>query len=269
MLRVVEVADGVAVLQHQREQTNAVIIRGRDATVVVDSLWYPEDGDELAEATRKHGRLPHLLINTHAHLDHFAGNQAFSCPILATGTSQYMIGQRRRLGTEQLMRADARYRCLRVTPPTVGFTHSLIVDVGDEVLQVIETGGHMPGHCVVYLPTRSTLVASDLVFASGLPYLGDGDRTRYLEALLELRLMAFDVLVPGHGEPGGRDLLTRAIDTFMDLQNEVRALLRQHTDPVEIADEMAASRGLDDGGKIALRYTVQRMLKGPGALLTP
>jgi glyoxylase-like metal-dependent hydrolase (beta-lactamase superfamily II) len=58
---------------------------------------------------------------------------------------------------------------------------------------------HTTEDLVVYLPGAGVLLAGDIVFRGRVPFVGQADSGRWIEALD--RLLAFDtrVIVPGHG----------------------------------------------------------------------
>jgi glyoxylase-like metal-dependent hydrolase (beta-lactamase superfamily II) len=58
---------------------------------------------------------------------------------------------------------------------------------------------HTPEDLVVVLPQQGVLIAGDLVFRGRVPFVGQADSGRWIEALN--RLLAYDVrtIVPGHG----------------------------------------------------------------------
>ena len=58
---------------------------------------------------------------------------------------------------------------------------------------------HTPEDLVVFLPQSRVLIAGDIVFRGRIPFVGQADSGRWLEALD--RLIGFDasLIVPGHG----------------------------------------------------------------------
>jgi glyoxylase-like metal-dependent hydrolase (beta-lactamase superfamily II) len=58
---------------------------------------------------------------------------------------------------------------------------------------------HTPDDLVVWVPQRKLLFAGDLVFRGRIPFVGQADSGRWIEALD--RLLTFDarLIVPGHG----------------------------------------------------------------------
>ena len=81
------------------------------------------------------------------------------------------------------------------------------------------------------LPDQSVVFAGDLVenrFFPILPYVPpydvDVDGHRWITVLKELELSAPRIVVPGHGEVGGAELITTYRDYLEELRDETRKL---------------------------------------------
>ena len=59
-----------------------------------------------------------------------------------------------------------------------------------------------------YLPEERILFAGDLVFNKSHPYLGDGFPREWKSKLKEMEAMNMEVVIPGHGDPGGKEIIS-------------------------------------------------------------
>ena len=187
---------------------NASIVRTTQGVVVIDTAATKEEAEEVySEATRQGKVL--FVINTHEHFDHLAGNSLFSCPIISSGRARKEMKKSPQLDTIAL--------------PTITFDKTLTLHLGERV-EVTHFGGHCLGASVVYFPERRLLFVGDLVFNGRVPYIGVADFTTWIDALRELETWDADIVVPGHGPVGGKDILVAQrlwLETFVE---RVRAL---------------------------------------------
>jgi cyclase len=66
---------------------------------------------------------------------------------------------------------------------------------------------HTESDLIMYLPEERILFAGDLVFNEGHPYLGYGFHNELKTRLRELELMDPETVIPGHGDPGGKEII--------------------------------------------------------------
>lgn len=92
-------------------------------------------------------------------------------------------------------------------------------------IELIEKGkGHTESDLIMFLPEEGILFAGDLVFNEAHPYLGYGYTVELKERLKELELMKPEIVVPGHGDPGGVDIITSIREYIEDLERIVKDL---------------------------------------------
>ncbi len=145
--------------------------------VLVDTLLNATTATALLEHARPYltGRQL-LVVNTHADWDHAWGNQVFAgptaaypAPILANVTCAARLRARasqETLGHMRQERADLFDEVI-LTPPTITFDNTLVIDGGDLTLELLATPGHTPDHLAIYLPEIRTLLPGD---AAELPF---------------------------------------------------------------------------------------------------
>ncbi len=187
--------------------SNAAFVVTPAGVVVIDALGSPALAEELIQAIGRITRQPirHLVV-THYHADHIYGLQAFQA--LGATITAHRGGQtylhsdtaalRLQASRDELAPwIDERTRLVAADRWIDGPTRFTLGGV-DFVLQPLGPA-HTPEDLVVFLPQTRVLFAGDIVFRGRIPFVGQADSGRWVEALD--RLMAFDasLVVPGHG----------------------------------------------------------------------
>ncbi|MGH9506359.1 MAG: MBL fold metallo-hydrolase [Terriglobales bacterium] len=166
--------------------------------VVVD----PGDnvGQIVALLDREHLHLAAIAI-THAHIDHIGGAAALQAQRPAPVYLQPA-------DTAVYATLEDQAAWLGVPPPPRAAIDAPLREgaplaFGGFRFEVIETPGHTPGSCCLYLPSESLLLAGDTLFAGsvGRTDLPGGDSRRLMRSIQEKLLPLPDstCVVPGHG----------------------------------------------------------------------
>jgi cyclase len=182
-------------------------------------------------------RPPRTLVNTHHHGDHTNGNcllpaatiighQRCRDAILATGM-QHPRG----------VWEDVEWGELEPAPPFVTFEERLNVYVDDLLVELHHVGvpAHTTNDVIAWIPELRVLFTGDLVFNGGTPFVLMGSVSGSLVALD--RLMQFDaeVVVPGHGEPCGLDVVDVVGEYLRFLQATASDAQRAGVTPLDAA----------------------------------
>ena len=179
-------------------QVNSYLLRCEETgkTVVVD----PGDEPELLIARLDElGVTPELILNTHGHVDHVAGNAAikarYGVPILMHPGDAFLLEQ---------FEAQATFFGLRLTPPPPpdgDLVPGRRVEFGRCALDVLFAPGHSPGH--VALVQGRQAVSGDVLFAGsiGRSDLPGADLATLLATIDDVIVPLGDdvVIHPGHG----------------------------------------------------------------------
>lgn len=187
--------------------SNAAFIDTGHGVVVVDALGSPELARELLqEIDRLTGKPVTHVIVTHYHADHIYGLQVFKqvgATIVAHRDARLYLNsdtaqQRLQASREELFPwVDER---TRLVPADVWIEAPATMMVGDTVLELHPAGpAHTPEDLVVWIPSSRVLFAGDLVFRGRVPFVGQADSARWIEALDGLLKFDARVIVPGHG----------------------------------------------------------------------
>jgi cyclase len=250
--RLVEVADGVyAYVQPDGSwwiNTTGIVV-GRSGVLCIDTCAtelrtraFLDAVDALAGPGRR------TLVNTHHHGDHTNGN----C-LLPYAT---IIGHehcRQSVLETGILRPDGIFEpvdwgAVELAPPFVTFERRLNVYVDDLLVELhhFGTAAHTTNDVVAWIPERRVLFTGDLVFNGGTPFVLMGSVAGTLMVLD--RLLEFDpaVLVPGHGPPGGLEIIDTVGEYLRLVQDTAEAATAAGLSPLD------AARQVDLGGFASL-----------------
>lgn len=206
-------------------RVNAGAITTNAGPVFVDTMNGPAQAMTFYEEVRV--VCPHsarYLITSHEHFDHVLGNQVFKCDIISSRTCY-----------DEMRRQPPRELPPEVTGivyPNVRFDGELDLAVGGRLITVKHTGGHSPGASYVWLADEGVLFTGDLVFQGRNPYLGAADVPRWINVLRELRKLPVQVVVPGHGEVTGPEVLDAQAGWLTRFYQEVKSMKHRPIDEI-------------------------------------
>lgn len=184
-----------------------------------NGLLYVVDGEALVIDTPHTEALAEVLIERvktqfgakitgvvigHTHADSMGGLAAFQ----KAGIPSY---------SSQVTQETAAKQGLPV--PDAGYDSSLRLRVGGKIVRCRYFGpGHTADNAVTYLEEEKVLFGDCLVKAQGASkgFLGDADVERWSQTVGKVKETFPDVqvVVPGHGSPGGGELLDYTIELF-------------------------------------------------------
>jgi len=187
--------------------SNAAFVVTPDGVLVIDALGSPALARELLGEIRRITSAPvRYVVVTHYHADHIYGLQVFKdagAIIVAHHDAQWYLNSdtaEQRLKASRDEMAPAIDADTRLVPADRWIDGRTTLALGAMQVVVQPVGpAHTPEDLVVWLPQRRLLFAGDLVFRGRIPFVGQADSGRWINALDTL--LAFDaaVIVPGHG----------------------------------------------------------------------
>jgi len=185
------------------ENTYVLWKKDRNDAVVVDPGFGP---DRILTLLDEHKIAPAVILNTHGHSDHIAGNAALkerwpNCPLVIGEAEASKL-------TDANLNLSARYGRAVISPPA-----DRTVRAEDRVsaagfdFEVREVPGHSAGH-VIFVWTGNT---PNLVFVGDVIFQGSIGRTDFYDGDFDqlaanIRSQIFTlpdatILLPGHGSP--------------------------------------------------------------------
>jgi glyoxylase-like metal-dependent hydrolase (beta-lactamase superfamily II) len=252
-----EIASGVFVICDRRVPLvpNIGIILGQETAIVVDTGMGPANGKKVLETAKRLADKRTLVLTlTHFHPEHGFGAQEFK----GVAKIHYNRSQRDELqakGEAYLAMfktfgpavAAALEGTILVQPDWVYPGPSAKIDLGGREVELRTWGlAHTAGDQVVWLPEECILFTGDLAEERTFPIFPwfppndvDIDGAHWVEVLSELINWNPAVVVPGHGEIGGVEILIAVRDYIVDLRQRVRAERKTGKDSDAIVAELA------------------------------
>ncbi|MDR7559945.1 MAG: MBL fold metallo-hydrolase [Armatimonadota bacterium] len=243
---------------------NAVALIGADAVLVVDPLISPALGRQIAEAVRERTAAPvRFVAFTHHHTDHTWGAAAFpgaavlahrACRERMAEEHPALLSSRRADPTLAPLFADAS-----PVLPQVVYDEGLVVHLGGLEVELWHPGwGHTPGDTFLFLPDERVAICGDLVFAGYHVNYEHASLPGLRQGLRALAALDADVFIPGHGAPGGAELLDAQARYHDEVERVVREGVAEGLDDDALVERIAG-RFPDHRLRMVLPTTVRRL----------
>jgi cyclase len=240
---------------------NCVAAAGADGTLLVDPLIAPAHARLVAEAVARRGfpSVTHVVL-THHHTDHALGASFFAargarvvaqrrCAEAMVSFHPGLVAERRTDPALAALFADAEPHV-----PAVLFDDRWEADLGGLPVEARRGGpAHTPGDAVVLLRSERAVACGDLVSVGYHFNYEDADPATLAAALSALAALPAERFIPGHGPPGGREILEAQARYHEEVariveaggaEGEVRAAIRARFPGLllEVAIESALAR---------------------------
>lgn len=234
---------------------NIGVIRGRDAVLVVDTGLGPGNAETVLNFATEYARGRRLyLTTTHFHPEHAFGAQVFA------GEATFLVNRDQAddlkskgpgylemfngLGEPVARRLEG----VELAQPDFVYDLEYDLDLGGRVVQMRATGrAHSKGDQVVRVPDADVLFTGDLVEAAQFsifpwfpPYDTDVSGTRWLAVMQRLAAEGARVVVPGHGDVGGPQLLADVRDYLRLLRDETWVRRDSAMSEATVVEELSA-----------------------------
>lgn len=220
-----------------KSSANVLVVRVRDGSLVICSSPYDSEATRaLVRYLRARFAPPRIVaINTHFHADGTAGNEGYAAEGVTTYASDHTVAlqaERGDAGPEGMARyieaedpaLAARIRATRVVAAQQVFAESagLLLSFAGESVRVAHLGGgHSHDNLVVHFPDRGVLFGGCMVRSDpGLGNTADADLTHWAATADAAAALTPRIVVPGHGGPGGVELLTGTAQAVRSHQHQ-------------------------------------------------
>jgi len=214
------------------------------------------------------------VINSHGHNDHIRGNQSFNSEVKIVSTKltaekikkdePQAIKAEKVYGKAQYEYFDKQikkykgdttsreYTVLKMMKPyfeELSQSHEKIITRIPDIyvngekeisgktrsVKLIELDScHTISDLIMYLPQDKILFSGDVIFNEYHPYLGDGNPDQLKTELIKIEKMKIEKIVPGHGEIGGKESITKMIEYLEDLDSIVNKIIEEEGELEEL-----------------------------------
>jgi glyoxylase-like metal-dependent hydrolase (beta-lactamase superfamily II) len=214
---------------------NIGVIGGEHSVLVVETGLGPRNAEQVLAFAAEYAKGRELyLTTTHFHPEHAFGAQVFAgeATYLVNGAQaadlaakgQAYLEMFRGLGAQVARQLDG----VELVTPDVVYDDTYDLDLGGRIVQMRATGrAHSKGDQVVTVPDAEVLFTGDLVEAGQFsifpwfpPYDVDVSGLRWIEVMRRLIATGPHVVVPGHGDISGPQLLVDVHDYLEMLRDE-------------------------------------------------
>jgi glyoxylase-like metal-dependent hydrolase (beta-lactamase superfamily II) len=217
---------------------NVGIVLGEREALVVDTGLGPANGQRVFDKVRALTDLPLVLTITHFHPEHGYGAKVFAdagARIVYNRTQQDELSEK---GTPYLDMfrtfGDAVARELEgveFVEPDDLYDERMTLDLGGITVELLTFGlAHTRGDQVVFVPEHGVLFGGDLlenrifpIFPWFPPDDADVNGSRWIEVLERIQELGPKVVVPGHGEVTGPELIEEVRSYLVDVKSRVQA----------------------------------------------
>ena len=223
--QVTELARDLVVIPNRRVGLvpNIGIVGGTESVLVVDTGMGPGNASKVLGFAAEYAAGRRLyLTTTHFHPEHAFGAQVFAAEatfLINSAQAQELAGKGpgylemfRGLGAPIARQLEG----VELATPDLVYDDSYDLDLGGRVVQLRATGrAHSKGDQVVTVPDADVLFTGDLAEAGQFaifpwfpPHDTDVSGLRWIDVMKRLAAQDPRVVVPGHGDIGGAQLLT-------------------------------------------------------------
>jgi len=180
---------------------NTGFIVGSDGVIVIDTGPSRQYGEQQRAAIARATPLPvRQVYLTHAHPDHFLGNQAYGTGLVAAlpATTAAIESSGEALSANLYRLIGGWMIGTEVVVPQ-GTARDGPVTIAGRKLRLIGMAGHTDSDLMIYDEFTKTLFAGDLVFYQRAPTTPNANIGRWLAALDAIDQLDITTVVPGHG----------------------------------------------------------------------
>jgi cyclase len=214
----------------EKGHCNNIWIEMKDYLIVVDAN-FPSGAEACLADIKKTTKKPvKYVFDTHHHGDHAYGNPVWTklgaTTLAYVGVAEEMKRYEPK-GWQDAAKTRKDVAALNLStaePPKQTFKEKQFVleDSGGRRVEFHFFGwAHTRGDGFVYLPKEAILCTGDAVVNGPFNYLGHANSSNWPNVIDQALKLKASTVLPGHGEPGGADVLTGQRQFFVELRKAV------------------------------------------------
>jgi glyoxylase-like metal-dependent hydrolase (beta-lactamase superfamily II) len=217
---------------------NVGIVVGEREALVIDTGLGPANGRRVLQKARSLTDKPLVLTITHFHPEHGFGANVFAdagARIVYNRTQQYELDEKGKSYLDMFRTfgeaVAEQLEGVEFVEPDELYDEHVTLDLGGIAVELLHFGlAHTRGDQVVFLPEEGVLFGGDLLENRIFPIVPwfppddvDVNGSRWIEVLDRLEELGPEVVVPGHGEVTGPELIGQVRSYLQDVRARVRA----------------------------------------------
>ncbi|HYM12229.1 MAG TPA: MBL fold metallo-hydrolase, partial [Bryobacterales bacterium] len=214
---------------------NNIFIEMKDYLIVVDANFPSGARAALADARKVSPKPVKYVFDTHHHGDHAYGNPIWTREGATTLAYKGVTEELKRYEPKRWQEAAQQRQDVRelnlatAEPPQKTFDKTpFVLSDGDRRVEFHFFGwAHTRGDGFVYLPKEQVLCTGDAVANGPHNYTADGNIANWASVVRRAQKLKVRHVLPGHGGPGGPEVLAGQAQFFDELNRAVRAAVRQ------------------------------------------
>jgi cyclase len=221
---------------------NNIVIEMKDYLIVVDANFPSGARATMADIKRISSKPVKYVFDTHHHGDHSYGNAVWTGAGATTLAYRGVAEEMRRYEparwqqTAKQRKDVADMQSPSVEPPMQTFHENLFVlDDGARKVEFHFFGwAHTRGDGFVYLPKEQILCTGDAVVNGPYNYTADGNIGNWPEVVRAAQKLNVKTVLPGHGVPGGPEVMAGQALFMVELHQAVKSALDQGKKPADL-----------------------------------
>ena len=251
-----KIADGVWFREGDLEHLghcNNIIIEMKDYLIVVDANFPSGARATMADVKKISTKPVKYVFDTHHHGDHAYGNPVWTETGVTTLAYKGVADEMKRYEPKRWQESAKQRKDVadlhRTTaePPKQTFeTDEFVLNDGARRVEFHFFGwAHTRGDGFVYLPKEQILCTGDAVANGPHNYTADGNIGNWPNVVRSAQKLKIARVLPGHGRPGGPEVLVGQASFMVELHKAVKSAIAQG----KKVDEIKGSIKLPDNVK--------------------
>jgi len=205
-------------------KVNAGLVSTPEGCILIDTLPYPEETQEIVNFVRRRLRSEvKYIILTHSHADHVYGAYLFpEAEVIGHLYARKLLLTQTKPALFKARTINPSLADVRLVMPAILMEKEAAVRLGGATLIMRHAPGHAPDVISVYYKEEKVLFASDAMMP--IPYFVHGNIHDLRNTLQELaRVSPVEDLVQGHGDVLLRGEVKTVIETYLHYLDCVEA----------------------------------------------
>lgn len=241
-----KIKEGIYVQSANPANSNCGIIVTSEGVVLIDSGHTPLDSQTVFKAVKQ---LPpvRLLIDTETHGDHITGHWLFSPPALIITHSGGGEAERKGFDPERIKTLAKQQpeilqatEGFRLVTPQIEYGDRMTLNMGDRTLELMYLkNAHSEADTAIWLPKERVLFSASVAIPKSInnirPFVRIPDM---LAAIRMLKALNPDIVIAGHGQPGGVEIFDESEKYYTLLMDRVGVLVKQGKSLDQIKQEL-------------------------------